>query len=838
MPCLENLLLILQLVTLLAETACFCFSLSSLLSISILWFAICTSFLCVTSVVTQFLSLWWTQADISHCKYGILVLLHLLFFGLPVRYVIAGIRGLRHPQLYATIFKHTGLLRLIYTSLCTVPFTISIFFVFWYSGRIHWIYFASSIVGVLSAATSLSVLRRPSVRISVQKDKINCSAIVLSFIWRFGEIVSRVLVLVLFASMYSYWVLLVIGLHWFTMFAWASIFSCYKGQQCNPAHVLHIGSVSYVNTFAFLDSTKFQPKYGRLLYYFIMSVENATLVIVCLIYSWQQTLNVLISMVATGAYVASLIAAGIHRLCIKQDVQKPEESERNPPDGESLKNPKTSPANSIPVHKRPAHPPKYSDINNSVTTSMETLNTQVTRSSYVDRTYPAFIGEAPPAVPLAASHFHSVSDPDLSLKRKRNACKRTASQRDSYDVIRLIMRESGSNVISDNDPNMASVSYVTPSSNGKYTKPTAMAKGQKVTSPLSESDSEYALDQNEFSYSPDEIVQLDPRLLDAPIVFYKKPKFKSDRSSDAPPSGQDSDYGTLKQWVKQSKPAPHTHRNPKKREVQKKRPSIVCGTGFHKQRQGILYAKDALGWRKSESDISKSSKTTALSAPSEFMIINTPHGGKQIANQAVSVASSQTHHSDPLPLPYHHRSDSLNSGGVGHPAARSGVPQSPRSPVPHGDVTSDSCLSVPPWSSQDDICSLYSTDISSHTTADELKAAISEKYRIKTRSAKRNTRRKSYKTPDSIQEERISNSKPSKQKQFEAEIDSIVSAIKSEKKHQRQKPSSSFQKSSSSFQKPSSSFHAYQKSYTSDYGSLQDPELSLHTLIHSKESET
>merc|ERR1719233_1353819 len=56
--------------------------------------------------------------------------------------------------------------------------------------------------------------------------------VIFQFMWRLGTLTSRVLVLVLYSTVYTYWVFLVVILHWITMMLWVlSRYAAFKAER-------------------------------------------------------------------------------------------------------------------------------------------------------------------------------------------------------------------------------------------------------------------------------------------------------------------------------------------------------------------------------------------------------------------------------------------------------------------------------------------------------------------------------------------------------------------------------------------------------------------------------
>ncbi|KAH9488899.1 hypothetical protein Btru_058326 [Bulinus truncatus] len=109
---------------------------------------------------------------------------------------------------------------------------------------------------------------------------------VLRFVWRACELLCRAVALGLFGSIYTFWLLLVIGLHWLAMLIclcvplmssadWVSAGSLKRGVYC--------GMTSFTYIFVFINTSPENAVFRYTLYYVIIFLENATLVAIWLI---------------------------------------------------------------------------------------------------------------------------------------------------------------------------------------------------------------------------------------------------------------------------------------------------------------------------------------------------------------------------------------------------------------------------------------------------------------------------------------------------------------------------------------------------------------------------
>ena len=106
--------------------------------------------------------------------------------------------------------------------------------------------------------------------------------VIFQFMWRLGTITSRVLVLVLYSTVYTYWVFLVVILHWITMMLWVlsryAAFNKTKIEKISRLQEIGLSVfVSYIHIFCYVNLEEQSTKLKIITFYSIMLVENILL---------------------------------------------------------------------------------------------------------------------------------------------------------------------------------------------------------------------------------------------------------------------------------------------------------------------------------------------------------------------------------------------------------------------------------------------------------------------------------------------------------------------------------------------------------------------------------
>jgi len=104
--------------------------------------------------------------------------------------------------------------------------------------------------------------------------------VIFQFMWRLGTLTSRVLVLVLYSTVYTYWVFLVVILHWITMMLWVlSRYAAFKAERLTKLQKVGLSVfVSYIHIFCYVNLEEQSTKLKIVTFYSIMLVENILLI--------------------------------------------------------------------------------------------------------------------------------------------------------------------------------------------------------------------------------------------------------------------------------------------------------------------------------------------------------------------------------------------------------------------------------------------------------------------------------------------------------------------------------------------------------------------------------
>lgn len=112
--------------------------------------------------------------------------------------------------------------------------------------------------------------------------------VIFQFLWRLGTVISRVASLTVYASVYKQWVILVIALHWISMFLWLiSPKNVFHGERITRLRKITLaGLIAFVYVFAYINLQEVNHRQKMFIFYFVMFLENSLLVFLWLIGIW------------------------------------------------------------------------------------------------------------------------------------------------------------------------------------------------------------------------------------------------------------------------------------------------------------------------------------------------------------------------------------------------------------------------------------------------------------------------------------------------------------------------------------------------------------------------
>ncbi|OWF39092.1 uncharacterized protein LOC110465481 [Mizuhopecten yessoensis] len=172
------------------------------------------------------------------------------------------------------------LLRLFYAFSASLPILgIQAYFII-FKGAEDKIIISAAVVTLFSTCWALSCFRRRSETDDIENLALSCPGTIFRLLWRSGELVSRVLSLAVFASVYHYWVFVVTALHWLTMLvcictSFLGVLEVNKVNRCYRFFLCML--ISYIYLFCHVNFSSDSAQFRYVTYYVIMFFENGVL---------------------------------------------------------------------------------------------------------------------------------------------------------------------------------------------------------------------------------------------------------------------------------------------------------------------------------------------------------------------------------------------------------------------------------------------------------------------------------------------------------------------------------------------------------------------------------
>lgn len=176
-----------------------------------------------------------------------------------------------------------SILRLFYTFSSSLPiFGMQLYLIVTYND-FHWLITSATTTTLLAIGWALASYRRQNEADVTEGTVLTFPGTIFRLVWRYGEIISRILSLVVFATLYKSWIFLVVLLHWVTMMVciFTSVFGFFEFVGVNRAHRFFLSTlISYIYIFCYVNFNSQKTQWRYITFYTIMFLENSVLLIV------------------------------------------------------------------------------------------------------------------------------------------------------------------------------------------------------------------------------------------------------------------------------------------------------------------------------------------------------------------------------------------------------------------------------------------------------------------------------------------------------------------------------------------------------------------------------
>ncbi len=221
-----------------------------------------------------------------------------------------------------------GAMRLYHTATSSVPLLWLHSYLVLTSGPAvqWWPVVAAAIANVISACVGIIGYRKQREVCCASSVRPSVGGIFLGMLWRGCEIASRILALILFAAVHTFWIFLVLGLHWICAAVITGMESNWTRdrKRCFPAEIV---TQSYILLFSRTTLVRSHSKITCSLFHVVMCLENVTLVTIWLLYDVDMTSHHLSISVAVGAcQLGAILGAVVHHSCKRKSTAKTDKS--------------------------------------------------------------------------------------------------------------------------------------------------------------------------------------------------------------------------------------------------------------------------------------------------------------------------------------------------------------------------------------------------------------------------------------------------------------------------------------------------------------------------------
>ncbi|GFY51854.1 XK-related protein 6 [Trichonephila inaurata madagascariensis] len=256
------------------------------------WFMLSLSCIMLSLIISQLLSLKWYyhRSNGKDLKLSIVAFIHLIQFGVLWRYF-----KLFLPvdlNVVKNEVRDLCMLRLIHAFCEAAPMLLIQLYLIWLkpsSLEVTDLNLVSTVLSLFSVCWALASFSKNVRRRNIHKLVLTWLGVIFQFFWRLGTVSSRVVVLTVYATLYHYWVFLVISLHWLTMFLWLiSPKNVFHGESISvKKKTIYSMLIAFVYIFCYINLQEINSRQKMIAFYVTMFLENSLLMAVFLFLKGQ-----------------------------------------------------------------------------------------------------------------------------------------------------------------------------------------------------------------------------------------------------------------------------------------------------------------------------------------------------------------------------------------------------------------------------------------------------------------------------------------------------------------------------------------------------------------------
>lgn len=257
----------------------------------VVWFTLSLSCVLLSLVVCQLCSFKWYLSSLrkdlakKDCDLSLMILLHFFQGGVLWRYfklfIPVDLRYVKHEV------RDLCMLRLIHAFCEAAPMLLIQLYLIWRKpslSELTDLNIVSTALSLFSVCWALASFNKNVRRHNVHRLVLTWLGVIFQFVWRLGTITSRSIALTVYATLYGYWVFLVIALHWVSMFLWLiSPKNVFHGEKMPMfKKVIFSMLIAFCYIFCYINLQEINARQKMVAFYITMLLENALLIAVWL----------------------------------------------------------------------------------------------------------------------------------------------------------------------------------------------------------------------------------------------------------------------------------------------------------------------------------------------------------------------------------------------------------------------------------------------------------------------------------------------------------------------------------------------------------------------------
>nr|CAB3263177.1 uncharacterized protein LOC104265836 [Phallusia mammillata] len=250
------------------------------------WAALTLTFLIVPAVVMQVFSTRWYLAD-GHKMTVTMLLTHLCMMGPMKRYINVLIHGCRARrtkriedyQLMYSELSDVSMLRLFECFLESAPqLVLQLYIMIRVVEGDHILTGISACFSLISLAWTIVAYNKALRAAASRRNKVSWSGMFLQTVWRVAMVAGRIIAIVLFATVFQEWTLLILGVHWLIMTAWVV---AQDTDFCNSwwEERLFNTVIGFIYIFCFFNMKEGRSRFRAIFYYIVVLTENTVMIL-------------------------------------------------------------------------------------------------------------------------------------------------------------------------------------------------------------------------------------------------------------------------------------------------------------------------------------------------------------------------------------------------------------------------------------------------------------------------------------------------------------------------------------------------------------------------------